>query len=254
MRGANRCDRTMMMRAILYGAMLATAWPITAYAYRPFDGTDAAVAEPGEIELELGYLGYLRQESEKSLIAPAVALSLSLKKERELVLEGRLMTPLSDQSEDRRTKLSDAALSFKQIHRNGVLQNMPGPSIASECGLLLPSLNGESVGATCTAIVSQRWKNVTAHFNAAIMRNREARWERFLGVILEGSSIGMVRPVFEVFTDRIAGGPFTNSALAGLIWQVDDMFAFDVGWRMARTEGQGVNELRAGFTWSLPAH
>jgi hypothetical protein len=24
------------------------AWPVSAFAYRPFDGTDAAVAEPGE--------------------------------------------------------------------------------------------------------------------------------------------------------------------------------------------------------------
>ena len=33
---------------------LAVAWPIAALAYRPFDSTDAAVADRGELEMELG--------------------------------------------------------------------------------------------------------------------------------------------------------------------------------------------------------
>jgi hypothetical protein len=45
-------------------AALATAalafWCGGAEAYRPFDGTDAAVAETGEMEIELGPVEYLR--------------------------------------------------------------------------------------------------------------------------------------------------------------------------------------------------
>ena len=43
-------------RADLPAAVAAWPWPGTtrAQAYRPFDGTDAAVAEPGEVEIELG--------------------------------------------------------------------------------------------------------------------------------------------------------------------------------------------------------
>jgi len=36
----------------------AIAWSQAALAYRPFNGTDAAVAEPGVVELELGPIQY----------------------------------------------------------------------------------------------------------------------------------------------------------------------------------------------------
>src|SRR5258708_7915539 len=50
-------------------ALIAFASP--AFAYRPFDGTDAAVADVGEMEIELQPVGRLRQGSDKTLIAPA---------------------------------------------------------------------------------------------------------------------------------------------------------------------------------------
>jgi hypothetical protein len=34
-------------------ALCLTAWAGCAWAYRPFDGTDAAAAAPGELEIEL---------------------------------------------------------------------------------------------------------------------------------------------------------------------------------------------------------
>ena len=39
-----------------------------AWAYRPFDGTDAAVAEPGEVEIEFQPAGVLRTDEQKNLI------------------------------------------------------------------------------------------------------------------------------------------------------------------------------------------
>ena len=38
-----------------------------AFAYRPFDGTDAAVAEPGEMEIEFQPAGLFRQQWSKLL-------------------------------------------------------------------------------------------------------------------------------------------------------------------------------------------
>ena len=40
-------------------AALLTFWCGEVEAYRPFDGTDAAVVEKGEMELELGPVEYL---------------------------------------------------------------------------------------------------------------------------------------------------------------------------------------------------
>jgi hypothetical protein len=134
------------------------------------------------------------------------------------------------------------------------MQDAEGPSIASECGVLLPTLQGDRTGAACAGIVSQRWSAATVHFNAALGKNREGNWERFLGAIVAGPSFGAVRPVFETFFVRDSGGLRTDSALAGLIWTVNETLAFDVALRKAHTEGRGVTEIRAGFTWSLPVH
>src|SRR5262245_31282542 len=43
-----------------------------AFAYRPFVSTDAAVAAPGEVEIELGYAGFRQEGSRTAIVAPAV--------------------------------------------------------------------------------------------------------------------------------------------------------------------------------------
>jgi len=65
-----------------------------ALAYRPFDGTDAAVADPGEMEVELQPAGGKSSGGQKTLIAPATVLNYGFAKGWEAVLEGRLETPL----------------------------------------------------------------------------------------------------------------------------------------------------------------
>ena len=46
-----------------------------AVAYRPFDGTDGAVAETGEIEIELGPVEYFREGAEPMLLAPDLRIN-----------------------------------------------------------------------------------------------------------------------------------------------------------------------------------
>jgi hypothetical protein len=48
---------------------LAMLWCNDATAYRTFDGTDAAVAEPDTVEIELGPAEYVRQGNERMLIS-----------------------------------------------------------------------------------------------------------------------------------------------------------------------------------------
>lgn len=244
----------MNIKTALYGAILGMTWVAPAHALRPFEGTDASVAEPGVLELEFGYLGYLREGTQESVIAPAAVLNVGLKNDKELVLEGRVRNQLHPDSDTRRTTLQDAAISVKHIHRHGVLQDTDGPSIASECGILLPTVGGERTGAACTGIFSERWGKSTVHFNAALGKNRDGNWERFLGVIVAGPRIGVARPVFETFMVRDAAGGHAESVLAGLILPINENLAFDVALRKARTEAFGVTEIRAGFTWSRPAH
>jgi hypothetical protein len=50
----------------------------TAFAYRPFDGTDAVVADPGEMEIELQPAGAKSSGGQKTLIAPAAVINYGL--------------------------------------------------------------------------------------------------------------------------------------------------------------------------------
>jgi hypothetical protein len=244
----------MNTKAILCGLALGFAPIAPAYALRPFDGTDADVAKPGVMELEFGYLGYLRGGSQKSLIAPAAVLNFGVGHDNELVVEGRVRNRIHPEADTHRATFQDAAISLKQVHRNGVLQDAAGPSIASECGILLPTVEGERTGAACTGILSQRWGPVTAHFNVAIGKNREGNWEKFLDAIVVGPGLGIARPVFEILTTRDSAGGYANSALAGVVWAVKDNLSFDVGLRKARSDAFSITELRVGFTWSRPLH
>jgi hypothetical protein len=68
-------------RRIASGSIIALglmSCPSSAFAYRPFDGTDAAVAAPGEVEIELQPAGRLREQGSTTLIAPATVLNYGL--------------------------------------------------------------------------------------------------------------------------------------------------------------------------------
>jgi hypothetical protein len=123
-------------------------------AYRPFDGTDAAVAEPGKLEIELEPVGRLQQGSERFLVAPAAVLNFGLTKDLEVVFEGRLLTPLSSSEPP---NLTDAGAFLKYVLRPGLLQDKSGRSMATEFGVLFPDTTGDShFGASWAGIILQR--------------------------------------------------------------------------------------------------
>src|SRR6478609_4122410 len=88
-----RCRRWSIGVAAILASLLALSMP--ALAYRPFDGTDAAVAEPGEMEIELQPAGAQRASSQTTLIAPATVINYGFAKNWEAIVQGQLETPLS---------------------------------------------------------------------------------------------------------------------------------------------------------------
>jgi hypothetical protein len=133
-------------------AAAACAGP--AFAYRPFDGTDAAVAAPGQLEVELQPAGVQHERGTRSLAAWTV-LNIGLSEGWEAVFEGRGETPLSQSGP---TELIDAGASLKHVVVPGSLQDKTGPSVATEFGVLLPDSTGNSgTGGSWAGIVSQRW-------------------------------------------------------------------------------------------------
>jgi hypothetical protein len=226
------------------------AWSEPACAYRPFDGTDAAVAKKGEMEIELQPVGRLRDESGTSLIAPAAVINYGLSDDWEAVLEGQGQTPLSPAGP---TSLTAAGAFLKHVLVPGSLQDKTGPSVATEFGVLLPDSAGDSgFGASLAAIVSQRWEWGTIHLNAETALTRDHHGDLFFSTIVEGPSTWTVRPVAEVFYENEFGKEQTFSGLVGLIYRVRDDLSFDLALRHALTNGHPVNEIRAGLTFGFP--
>jgi len=226
------------------------AWSDPARAYRPFDGTDAAVAKKGEMEIELQPAGRLRDESGTSLIAPVTVINYGLTEDWEAVFEGQGQTPLAPSGP---TALTSAGAFLKHVLVPGSLQDKTGPSVATEFGVLLPDSTGNSgVGASLAGIVSQRWDWGTIHLNAETALTRDHHGDLFLGAIIEGPSTWTVRPVAEIFYENEFGREQTFSGLVGLIYRVSDDLSFDVAVRHALTGGHPVNEIRAGLTFGFP--
>jgi hypothetical protein len=226
-------------------------WSEPALAFRPFEGTDAAVAGPGELELELGPAGLLREGSERTLIAPAMVFNLGVAEGWEAVLEGQGETALSPASAP--ASLVENGAFLKGVIREGVLQDKAGPSIATEFGALLPGINEEAgLGGSWAGIISYRFGPATVHFNAEAAVTRQRHGEIFLSAIVEGPYDWKIRPVAEIAYDREVGRRETSSILVGAIWQLRDDIALDFGVREGRTNDRDLTQIRAGVTYTLP--
>lgn len=238
--------------AALAALAVATS-PREALGYRPFDATDAAVAEPGELELELGPLGFLDDGSHRFLVAPDLILNLGLTEGWEIVAQGRHLRLLGGHAGEPRSRLTNTGFFLKGVLRPGSMQGRSGPSVATELGVLLPTVgDAPGTGVSATAIVSQRWSFGAVHLNASAAVSRAQNADLFGGVILEGPHTWRARPVAEVFVEREVHGSRTFSWLTGVIGRVRDDLAVDAGVRVASVDGVLAREVRAGLTWAIP--
>jgi hypothetical protein len=236
----------------MFLAAIAVVWPLAANAYRPFDSTDAAVAARGELEIELGPLGYVAQGPDKTLVAPSLVMNWGFAKGWEAVLEGRHLVRLGSLNGEPRLRVEDAALSLKGVLREGSLQEQAGPSVAIEVSALLPEIHGDpDFGVEWTLIASQRWRDLTVHVNGAATWTRAHDPGVQVGVILEGHDAWLVRPVAEVVVERERDHPTMVSGLVGAIWRVRGLLSLDAAVRLARVGVVNTTELRLGLTWAF---
>jgi hypothetical protein len=244
-----RCGGLAGPSALTGAAAIISLLVSPALAYRPFDGTDAAVADVKEVEIEFQPFGWRRDDQQKALVAPAVRFNWGFAERWELVAEGQFETPLSPGGP---ASFSATGAFLKYVVKPGVLQDQAGLSIATEFGPLLPEVNGDrGTGFGWAAIASQRGDWGAVHLNVEANLTRDQQGEGFLGVIVEGPAKWKVRPVFEVFYDKVGAQTETWSGLAGAIWQVRDNLSFDAGFRYATVNGHPVNEVRAGLTFAF---
>ncbi len=184
-----------------------------AAAYRPFDGTDADVAELGEFELELGPTHWYNQAGQNYAIAPATVLNFGIFENTELVIDFEDFVALGPLDGRAAVALRNTDVLVKHIFREGILQGKTGLSIAVEAGPLTPEINGTNAfGASANALFSYRWDWGTVHFNEWPSYTREHNLDLFSGVIVEGPHEWVVRPVSEIFVEKEFNGVLTESA------------------------------------------
>src|SRR6516225_4363709 len=225
----------------------AAGWALPAAAYRPFDGTDAAVADLGEVEIEFQPLGAAHAAGTTKGLTDAI-FNYGFADRWELVLQSTPQVPPEGFGP---LSVSNGAF-LKYVLRPGVLQEKSGPSIATEFGPLLPPAGGSGVGFGWAGIVSQRWDWGTIHWNVATNLTPDQHGELFFDAIIEGPNKWKVRPVFEIYSDSVVNVSQTFSCLVGAIWQVNDKLSFDAAVRFASVDGRPVSELRLGLTVAFP--
>ena len=234
----------------MLGLALTVISAAPAAAYRPFEGTDAAVADIGQLEVELGPAEYLRVGPERTLFAPSARFNYGFAAGWEAVIEGDVTHSLRGGVGG--TSLTGNGAFLKGVLREGVLQDKTGPSVATEFGLLLPGIRDEhGTGASLAGIVSQRWEWGTLHLNAAAALTRDQHADLFISLIGEGPHDWPVRPVGEIFYERNIGSFQTRSALIGAIWQLKEDVAIDFALRGARINEHTAGEIRAGITFAF---
>ena len=252
-----RSPARSITRARIAGATLLPsliAWSSHAGAYRPFDGTDADVAELHQVELEIGPAGYYQQASAHDFVSGGV-IDFGFASGFELVLQGFDYLE-TESSSSRNNKFTDTGIFVKHVWHDGCLQGKGGPSFATEVGPLLPTIGdamgfGAYVGGILSTCVG---KSLIIHWNAEAQILRESYdLDVYGGAIVEPPpSEYVVRPVAEVFVERDFGGGQTYSGLLGAIWDVNQRLALDVAVREALVDGKDASELRTGFSLSIP--
>ena len=224
-----------------------------ARAYRPFDQTDADVAELHVMELELGPLQFQRSGGRTGYV-PTFILNYGVIPGWELVVDADVSGTVAGPREPGEVFQLETGVAFKGVLRKGSLQDEAGPSIAVEPEVLLPATAGASgFGFAAGVIVSQRWPALTVHLNLVPAWSRAHNLAGLAGVIVEGPSEWTVRPVGEVYVGAehaVAG--VTSSFLGGLIWRISPRVSTDAAVRVGTISGVGLVELRVGLTWDLP--
>lgn len=245
-RDARAAARSITLVLVFLCLLASSAW-----GYRPFIATDAAVAERARMEIELGYLTLVHTQGENTFMIPQVVLNYGLTQTVELVGEFKV-----EESPETGLQLVDPALSLKAVLREGILQEKAGVSVAVEMGLLLPSTvsSERRFGFEGVGIVSLRMSPFTFHLNLGGGVDREeTRPFGVWGVITELPIGATVRLAGEIDGESVRGQAANNSGLLGVLWQPPWFKAVvDAGIRRGFSRGAPDWLFTTGLTFSFP--
>lgn len=231
-------------------AQVLLASPV-AWAYRPFDQTDAEVAPHREVEIELGPVALQHSRDELVLVAPSLIVNYGVWPRIELVLEGKNERSLRA-STDQRWKPQDLAVSLKGLLRRGSVQGEDGLSIAVEPGILLPGRDQPGTGGQIGVIVSALVPAGAVHVNLVPGISRAHAGSGLAGIIVEGPNHWPVRPVGEGSVyGELGSSERVYIVLCGLIARASEDLSLDAAVRVERASNVSLWEARAGLTYSF---
>jgi hypothetical protein len=237
-------------RSIACGLAAATLGECcVAFAYRPFVSTDAAVAEPRHVEVELGAFTVEHDDGDDAFVIPELVMNVGLTPRVELV--GQLDVRHRERASSR---VEGVGVFLKGVVREGILQGASGPSVAVEIGPTLPCGGGDddSVGFEAVTILSVALGRFVAHLNAGGGRTQSRAARGLWGVVVEVPVAGGMRVVSEVDGESTDGARPANQALLGGIWESSSFpLAVDVGVRRGLSDGAPDWALTAGLTFDV---
>ena len=219
-----------------------------AHALRPFDGTDAAVADPQSIETEFGPLGYLREGDERLVVFPELGINYGAGHGYEFTIEARRIMRMTDEQPTPSPHYDDFEVAMKRILRPGLMQDKKGPSVAGEIGLLLPTSDEKGTGFAFALAVTDHLRLIGVHLNAEISRTRTHETGRFGSAIFEIFDHRALHPVVELSLEREGEETPTKGLLVGALWEVREHLVMDFGVRTSYAD-QHDAEVRAGMTF-----
>lgn len=223
----------------------------SAFAYRPFISTDAAVAAVKEWEIELGLFNMSRDKGNDGVFVPSLRLNYGILKNWEIV--GEFDLQVYKEGKARNTEVTDPALFLKGVLREGILQNQEGSSFVVELGVLLPStVEGErKAGLEGIVVFSGKMSNLAYHLNLGGEFDREEFAAHGIwGIILEYPFEGKFRLVGEINGSFARHGNSESSGLIGLIWETEGL-GFDLGIRKGFSTSSADWALTTGITISF---
>ena len=228
-------------------AVLATAsLSGPAFALRPFDSTDADVVRQGEVEIEFGLLTLERDEGENTWITPALVFNYGLTDALELVGEFDM-----EKSPGENWDLTDPGIFLKYMLKDGVMQDAPGLSVATEFGFLFSTDNTDKndVGGEGILILSNTANNLTYHVNVGGGIDPDGDNFRLWGLVGELPVSTGLTLVGEYSGEKVSGEASEETILLGLLFEPKGSeLTWDFGVRRKITRQAADLTLTAGFT------
>lgn len=223
--------------------------PLTALAYRPFESTDAAVADKGVWEVELGLVDFVNHRGQNTVASPDLRFNFGFATNWEVVVEGALQ--VFDSASSRDFELLDPQFNLKGVLINGPLQEGRSPiSLAVEAGTLLPETMSDSgFGFQSVLIASFRTGKFTWHVNGGGGLERESLEPLALwGIVIERPISKTLRIAAEVNGETVVGSRPDNSALLGLLWDYRKI-TWDAGVRFGLSKSAPDIAFTTGLTF-----